>query len=124
MRLSACEVIFKVVKDGFNQSILPSSTLLLVSLLNKLNCMNPPHPQAAGFILFCAQSGKRWPALYDEMCRVAGQGLYQGLGYKELKELGLSFSLNHVDETINMVEATIGLEIGNEPLDSHQNPEL
>ena len=69
-------------------------------------------PQVRGFILFCIQRrGKDWPALYDEMCRVAGRGFYQGLGYKELKELGFSLGLNSLDETFNKVEmVTASLE--------------
>ncbi len=62
-------------------------------------------PQVRGFILFCAERcGKEWLALYDEMCCVAGQGIYQHLGYKELREKGLSFGLNKIDETFRIVE--------------------
>lgn len=62
-------------------------------------------PQLRDFILFCAQRrSPDWPAIYDEMTRVAGRKLFQGLGYKELKELGLSFSLSNVDKTIQLVK--------------------
>jgi len=61
-------------------------------------------PQLRDFILFCAQRrGTEWPAIYDEMTRVAGQRLFQGLGYPELKQLGLSFSLSGLDKTIHLV---------------------
>lgn len=63
------------------------------------------HPQVAGFILYCARDGKKWPALYDEMCRVAGQGDFQGLHSRDLRRLGLSFGLNRLEETIQMIEA-------------------
>ena len=77
--------------------------------------MEPIDSQVAGFILFCMQRcGKGWPDLYDEMCRVAGHGLYQGLGYKELKELGLYLGLNRVDETIKVVEAVTASQVGGE----------
>jgi hypothetical protein len=61
-------------------------------------------PIVRDFILFCLQrQGKGWPALYDEMCRVAARRLFRGLGYAELKELGLSFGLTDLDDTIRLV---------------------
>jgi hypothetical protein len=62
-------------------------------------------PQLRDFVLFCAQRrSPEWPGIYDEMTRVAGRKLFQGLGYKELKQLGLSFSLSNVDKTIQLVK--------------------
>jgi len=67
--------------------------------------MNSLDPQLRDFILFCVERrGKDWPALYDEMARVAGQRLFRGLGYMELKKLGLSLRLNGLDETIQLVK--------------------
>ena len=79
------------------------------------------HPLVKGFILFCVQRcGKEWPALYDEMCLVAGRGLYQQLGYYELGNLGLSFGLNSMDETVSMVEEATSTEAETEhPVDSN-----
>ena len=49
---------------------------------------------AIDFITFCfARRGAGWPSLYDEMCYVAGKRLYRGLGYEELREAGLDFTL-------------------------------
>jgi hypothetical protein len=77
------------------------------------------HPQVAAFVVYCVQRrGKGWPSLYDEMCRVAGRGLYQGLHHKDLRELGLSFSLNHIEQTIQIVEAVTNSKIDNESLGS------
>lgn len=77
------------------------------------------HPQVAGFVLFCVnRRGNKWPGLYDEMCRVAGRGLYQGLHCSDLKSMGLSFSLNHIDETIKIVEAVANTNIDANSLDS------
>jgi len=46
------------------------------------------------FIAFCFErKGADWPVLYDEMCFVAGKRLYRGLGYEELREAGLDFTL-------------------------------
>ena len=63
------------------------------------------NPVAHEFISFCIQrNGKEWPALYDEMCWVAGRRLFRGLGYTELRRLGLSFSLTNIEDTIRMVD--------------------
>jgi len=63
------------------------------------------HPIACEFIRFCVQrNGQEWPALYDEMCWVAGHRLFRGLGYAELREVGLSLSLTGIDDTIRMVD--------------------
>ena len=49
---------------------------------------------AVEFIVFCfRRRSVEWPLLYDEMCYVAGNRLYKGLGYDELKEAGLDFTL-------------------------------
>ena len=49
---------------------------------------------AIDFIAFCFERrSAEWPALYDEMCYVASKRLYRGLGYEELKEAGLDFTL-------------------------------
>ena len=67
--------------------------------------METPNPVARDFILFCIhRHGKEWPALYDEMCWVVGNRLFRGLGYAELKRLGVSLSLNDIENTIKMVE--------------------
>ena len=65
-------------------------------------------PVVHDFILFCIQrQGNKWPALYDEMCWVAGRRLFRGLGYADLNKLGLSFSLASIDDTIKVVDAVI-----------------
>jgi len=60
---------------------------------------------AHDFVVYCVQRhGKKWPALYDEMCWVAGHRLFRGLGYAELRGLGISLSLTHIEDTIRMVD--------------------
>ena len=67
--------------------------------------MDDVPPKLRDFVLFCAQRRTpEWPAIYDEMTRVAGRKLFEGLGYEELKQLGLSFSLSSVDKTIQLVK--------------------
>lgn len=65
-------------------------------------------PLIRDFILFCVERrGREWPALYDEMARVAAQRLFRGLGIAELKELGLSLALDSLDKTFEMVTRVI-----------------
>ena len=69
-------------------------------------------PQLRDFILFCAQRrSSEWPVIYDEMTRVAGEKSFQGLGYKELKQLGVSFSLSGVDKTMRLVKQVTSQEL-------------
>jgi hypothetical protein len=53
-----------------------------------------PDPDAVEFIRFCYRRRRvGWPELYDEMCAVAGRGLYRGYGTDDLAALGIGFSL-------------------------------
>jgi hypothetical protein len=62
-------------------------------------------PVARDFILYCVQrQGSEWPALYDEICWVAGHRLFRGMGYAELRRLGVSLSLSDIEDTIRMVD--------------------
>jgi len=55
---------------------------------------------AIEFIAFCFQRrAVGWPQIYDEMCYVAGNRLYKGLGYDELREAGLDFTLSGLART-------------------------
>ncbi len=68
--------------------------------------METINPVARDFVLFCVRRhGKEWPALYDKMCWVAGHRLFRGLGYEELRRLGLSLSLNDIENTIKIVDS-------------------
>ena len=52
------------------------------------------HPDALEFVRFCYRRRRvGWPELYDEMCAVAGRGLFRGLSADDLGGLGLGFSL-------------------------------
>ena len=51
-------------------------------------------PEAIEFVRFCYRRKRvGWPELYDEMCAVAGRGLYQGFGPEELSAIGIGFGL-------------------------------
>jgi hypothetical protein len=76
--------------------------------------METLNPLARDFILFCVhRQGGKWPALYDEMCWVAGRHLFRGLGYAELRGLGVSLSLTNVEDTIRMVDIVMAQEANN-----------
>ena len=66
--------------------------------------MSNMDPTLREFILFCVQRrGNSWPALYDEMARVAQQRIFQGMGYSDLRERGLSLSIDKLDRTLQLV---------------------
>ena len=65
-------------------------------------------PELRDFILFCVnRRGTTWPTLYDEMARVAGQRLFNGLGRDELGKLGLSLALDRLEKTRELVKQAI-----------------
>jgi len=53
--------------------------------------------EAVEFVRFCySRRGVGWPELYDEMCAVAGRGLFRGWGPDELAEQGITFGLSEM----------------------------
>lgn len=51
-------------------------------------------PDAVEFVRFCYRRRRvGWPELYDEMCAVAGRGLFRGFDADDLAGLGIGFSL-------------------------------
>lgn len=53
-----------------------------------------PDPDAVEFIRFCYHRRRvGWPELYDEMCAVAGHGLFRGFSADDLMLRGVGFSL-------------------------------
>ena len=50
--------------------------------------------EALEFVRFCHRRKRvGWPELYDEMCMVAGRGLYHGYHAEDLAEIGIAFGL-------------------------------
>jgi hypothetical protein len=50
--------------------------------------------EAIDFVRFCHRRRRvGWPELYDEMCAVAGRGLYRGYGAEDLAQIGIGFGL-------------------------------
>jgi hypothetical protein len=59
-----------------------------------------PTPDTLEFVRFCYRRHRvGWPELYDEMCAVAGRGLYRGWRFAELESHGIGFSL---DQTLEL----------------------
>ncbi len=53
--------------------------------------------EALDFVRFCYRRRQvGWPELYDEMCAVAARRAFQGMGYAELIDSGISFSLDEL----------------------------
>jgi len=51
-------------------------------------------PDAVEFVRFCYRRRRvGWPELYDEMCAVAGRGLFRGYDADDLSGIGIGFSL-------------------------------
>jgi len=56
-----------------------------------------PSADAVEFVRFCYQRRKvGWPELYDEMCGVAGRGLFRGWGPDDLAAHGIGFTLDQM----------------------------
>lgn len=63
-------------------------------MMSRTATTGAPHPDAVEFVRFCYHRRRvGWPELYDEMCAVAGRGLYRGLSADDLGGIGVGFSL-------------------------------
>jgi hypothetical protein len=73
---------------------------------------------AIDFVSFClSRRAVDWPFLYDEMCYVASHRLYRGLGYEELREVGLDLALSGLVKTSRIANEVARLvRIGDRPL--------
>jgi hypothetical protein len=75
---------------------------------------------AIDFISFClSRRAVEWPLLYDEMCYVAANRLYRGLGYEELREVGIDLTLSGLVKTSRIAnEVARHARFGERPLGS------
>ena len=63
---------------------------------------------ALEFVRFCYRRRRvAWPLLYDEMCAVAGHGLFRGMGYLDLAEHGISFCLAEMSRLVELTQRVI-----------------
>jgi len=62
--------------------------------MEPLRRAHEPSAEAVEFVRFCYRRRRiGWPELYDEMCAVAGRGLYHGWTHANVDEHGIGFSL-------------------------------
>lgn len=77
-----------------------------------------PAADALEFVRFCYQRRRvGWPELYDEMCAVAGKGLFRGWGPAELEAVGLGFTLFEMPRLAALASRVIAEEAATGPCD-------
>ena len=71
----------------------------------------PADPRAVDFVRFCYLRRRvSWPDLYDEMCLVAARGAFRGMGYDELAEVGVSFTLYGLTPLVQLAHRVVAEE--------------
>ena len=69
-------------------------------------------PQAIDFVRFCHRRRRvGWPELYDEMCAVAGRGLYRGFGAEELSAIGIGLGLFQMPALAGLVAQVVAEDV-------------
>ena len=64
--------------------------------------------EAMEFVRFCHRRRRvGWPELYDEMCAVAGRGLYRGYGQDDLAAIGIGFGLFQMPALAGLVARVV-----------------
>ena len=70
--------------------------------------MSEPDVEAIEFVRFCHRRRRvGWPELYDEMCAVAGRGLYRGYGQDDLAAIGIGFGLFQMPALAGLVAMVV-----------------
>jgi len=65
-------------------------------------------PEAIEFVRFCYRRRRvGWPDLYDEMCAVAGRGLYHGFASDDLGRIGIGFALDQMPALATIVHQVV-----------------
>ena len=68
----------------------------------------PGEPEAIDFVRFCYRRRHvGWPELYDEMCAVAGRGLYHGYCAEDLSRIGIGFALFEMPALATIVHRVV-----------------
>jgi hypothetical protein len=68
--------------------------------------------EAMDFVRFCHRRRRvGWPELYDEMCAVAGRGLYRGYGTEELSSIGIGFGLFQMPALAGLVAQVVAEDV-------------
>ena len=64
--------------------------------------------EAIDFVRFCYRRRHvGWPELYDEMCAVAGRGLYHGFAADDLGRIGIGFALDQMPALATIVHQVV-----------------
>jgi hypothetical protein len=70
--------------------------------------LEPIEPDAIEFVRFCYRRRRvGWPELYDEMCAVAGRGLYRGYSSDDLGRIGIGLTLFEMPGLALMVHRVV-----------------
>ena len=70
--------------------------------------LDPGDPDAVDFVRFCYRRRRvGWPELYDEMCAVAGRGLYRGYNADDLNGIGIGFALYELPALATIVQRVV-----------------
>ena len=70
------------------------------------------HSEAIDFVRFCHRRRRvGWPELYDEMCAVAGRGLYRGYGAEDLAAIGIGFGLFQMPALAGLVARVVAEDL-------------
>jgi hypothetical protein len=65
-------------------------------------------PEAIDFVRFCYRRRRvGWPELYDEMCAVAGRGLYHGYTADDLGGIGVGLTLFEMPALAAIVQRVV-----------------
>jgi hypothetical protein len=65
-------------------------------------------PEAIDFVRFCYRRRRvGWPELYDEMCAVAGRGLYRGYDVDDLSGIGVALTLFELPALAAIVQRVV-----------------
>ena len=65
-------------------------------------------PGAIDFVRFCYRRRRvGWPELYDEMCAVAGRGVYHGFCADDLGRIGIGFALDQMPALASIVHQVV-----------------
>jgi hypothetical protein len=68
--------------------------------------------EAIEFVRFCHRRRRvGWPELYDEMCAVAGRGLYRGYGTDDLAAIGIGFGLFQMPALAGLVAQVVAEDV-------------
>jgi hypothetical protein len=82
------------------------------SMVPRTSATGAPHPEAVEFVRFCYHRRRvGWPELYDEMCAVAGRGLFRGLSADDLGGIGVGFSLFDMPALATLASHVVAEEV-------------